>query len=182
MAHGRCRTSSLQGQSMNGRLRPHHLEPAHLDRRHHPAHRPHHPRPCRHLADQRRQPKKPQQRLPQRGHHHMDQLHRVNQPRRSHIHQRGHHRHRRVTTTWGTSGSGAILDNPGTINKSAGSITYIRSVFQNSGSVTVSAGELPDADQHHHHRILHIHRLGRRLLRAAAPTTFRPPPPSPART
>ncbi len=42
---------------------------------------------------------------------------------------------------WGTSGSGAILDNPGTINKSAGTVTYIDSVFQNSGSVTVSAGE-----------------------------------------
>ncbi len=41
---------------------------------------------------------------------------------------------------WGTSGSGAILDNQGTINKSAGSITYIYSVLQNSGSVNVSTG------------------------------------------
>ena len=41
---------------------------------------------------------------------------------------------------WGTSGSGAILDNQGTITKSAGNITYIDSVFTNSGSVDVSAG------------------------------------------
>ncbi len=84
--------------------------------------------------------------------------------------------------TWGTSGSGAILDNQGTINKSAGSITYIRSVFQNSGSVNVSAGTFRMSDQHHHHRVVDIQRLRRRLLRAAALTTSRPPPRSPART